>query len=50
MLSDEGREFSARSSAAWGAANEAAGTSPEAAATAMANTTAFYAPEAAAPS
>ncbi len=44
QLSDEGREFSTRSSVAWGAANEAAGADPAAAATAMANTTEFYAP------
>jgi uncharacterized protein YndB with AHSA1/START domain len=44
QLSDEGREFSAKSSAAWGAANRAAGTDPEAASRAVANTTAFYAP------
>jgi uncharacterized protein YndB with AHSA1/START domain len=50
QLSDEGRAFSARSSAAWGTANEAAGASPEVAATAAANTTAFYASEADAPS
>ena len=45
QLSGEGREFYAQSSAAWGAANEAAGADPAAAATAVANTTAFYAPD-----
>ena len=49
QLSDEGREFATRSSAAWGAANEAAGADPEAAAKAVANATAFYAPEPEAP-
>jgi uncharacterized protein YndB with AHSA1/START domain len=49
QLSDEGREFSTRSSAAWGAANEAAGASPEAAAKGVANTAAFYAPAPEAP-
>jgi uncharacterized protein YndB with AHSA1/START domain len=44
-LSPEGREFSALSSAAWGAANEAAGADPAAAAMGVANTTAFYAPD-----
>jgi uncharacterized protein YndB with AHSA1/START domain len=44
QLSDEGRAFAARSSVAWGAANEAAGATPEAAAKAVTNTTAFYAP------
>jgi uncharacterized protein YndB with AHSA1/START domain len=50
QLSDEGREFSTRSSDAWGTANVAAGADPEAAASAVANTTAFYAPEPDAPS
>jgi uncharacterized protein YndB with AHSA1/START domain len=45
QVSDEGRDFFARSSSAWGAANEAAGADPAAAARAVANTTAFYAPE-----
>jgi uncharacterized protein YndB with AHSA1/START domain len=45
QLSDEGREFATRSSEAWGAANEAAGADPAAAARAVANTTAFYAPD-----
>ena len=44
-VSDEGREFFTRSSEAWGEANLAAGADPEAAAKAVANTTAFYAPE-----
>jgi uncharacterized protein YndB with AHSA1/START domain len=42
QLSDEGRDFYTRSSLAWGAANEAAGADPVAAARAVANTTAFY--------
>ena len=50
QLSDEGREFAARSSAAWGAANVAAGADPVAAASGVANTTAFYAPDPDAPS
>jgi uncharacterized protein YndB with AHSA1/START domain len=45
QLSDEGREFFAQASAAWGVANEAAGADPAAAAKAVANTTAFYAPD-----
>jgi len=45
QLSKEGREFAARSSAAWGAANEAAGADPAVAARAVANSTAFYAPD-----
>jgi len=45
QLSDEGRAFSTRASVAWGAANQAAGTDPEAVAQGVANTTAFYAPE-----
>ncbi len=44
QMSDEGREFMARSSEAWGTANVAAGADPVAAATAVAHTTAFYAP------
>ena len=44
QMSAEGREFSTRSSVAWGAANEAAGADPAAAASAVANTTEFYAP------
>jgi uncharacterized protein YndB with AHSA1/START domain len=50
QLSDEGRAFATRSSAAWGAANQAAGATPEAAAKAVANTTVFYAPDPEAPS
>jgi uncharacterized protein YndB with AHSA1/START domain len=49
QLSAEGREFFTRSSAAWGAANIASGANPEAAAEAVANTTAFYAPNPDAP-
>jgi hypothetical protein len=45
QLSSEGREFFAQSSAAWGAAYEASGAHPDAVAKAVANTTAFYAPE-----
>jgi uncharacterized protein YndB with AHSA1/START domain len=45
QLSPEGREFNQRSSAAWGEANRAAGADPEAVARAVANTTAFYAPD-----
>jgi uncharacterized protein YndB with AHSA1/START domain len=45
QMSAEGREFSTRSSEAWGEANRAAGADPEAAARAVANTTAFYAPD-----
>jgi hypothetical protein len=47
QVSNEGREFNTRSSEAWGAAYLAAGADPEAVAVAVANTTAFYAPEAA---
>jgi uncharacterized protein YndB with AHSA1/START domain len=46
QLSDEGRAFATQASAAWGAANEAAGADPAAAAKGVANTTVFYAPEA----
>jgi uncharacterized protein YndB with AHSA1/START domain len=49
QLSDEGRAFAGRSSAAWGAASEAAGADPAAVAKAVANTTAFYAPDPNAP-
>jgi uncharacterized protein YndB with AHSA1/START domain len=45
QLSEEGRAFNTRCSEAWGVANEAAGADREAAASAVANTTAFYAPE-----
>jgi uncharacterized protein YndB with AHSA1/START domain len=41
-LSEEGRDFYTRSSEAWGAANVAAGADPDAAARAVANSTAFY--------
>jgi uncharacterized protein YndB with AHSA1/START domain len=50
QLSEEGREFFRLSSEAWGAANVAAGADPAAAATSVANTTAFYAPDPEAPS
>jgi uncharacterized protein YndB with AHSA1/START domain len=49
QLSAEGRDFFTRSSQAWGAANEASGADQAAAAKAVANTTAFYAPDPAAP-
>ena len=45
QLSPDGRDFSRRSSEAWGDANRAAGADPEAAARAVAKTTTFYAPE-----
>ena len=45
QVSDEGREFYTRSSNAWGEANRAAGAAPDEVARAVANTTAFYAPE-----
>jgi len=45
QLSAEGREFFTRSSAAWGGANVAAGADADAAATAVENTTQFYAPD-----
>jgi len=45
QLSAEGRDFSTRSSQAWGAANQAAGADPDTAARGVANTTAFYAPD-----
>jgi uncharacterized protein YndB with AHSA1/START domain len=45
QISDEGREFFTKSSIAWGEANAAAGADAEAVARAVANTTAFYAPE-----
>jgi uncharacterized protein YndB with AHSA1/START domain len=45
QLSAEGRDFAKRSSEAWGAANQAAGADPAAAARAVENTTAFYAPD-----
>ena len=45
QMSEEGRAFFTRSSEAWGEANRAAGADAEAAARAVANTTAFYAPD-----
>ena len=48
--SEEGRRFNTLSSVAWGVANEASGADPEAAASAVVNTTAFYAPDPDAPS
>jgi uncharacterized protein YndB with AHSA1/START domain len=45
QVSDEGRDFYTRSSAAWGVANEAAGADPAVAAEGVTNTTAFYAPD-----
>jgi uncharacterized protein YndB with AHSA1/START domain len=45
QISEEGRDFNTRSSEAWGAAYLAAGAAPETVARAVANTTAFYAPE-----
>jgi uncharacterized protein YndB with AHSA1/START domain len=45
QLSAEGREFSTRSSEAWGKANRAAGADPDAVARGVAASTAFYAPE-----
>jgi hypothetical protein len=49
QVSDEGREFYTRCSEAWGVANVAAGADPDAAASAVANTTMFYAPDPGAP-
>lgn len=45
QVSAEGRDFYRRSSQGWGEANKAAGADPEAADRAVANTTAFYAPD-----
>lgn len=45
QLSDEGRAYAGTSSHAWGIAYQASGADPAAAAQAVANTTAFYAPE-----
>ena len=45
QVSNEGRAFFTRSSEAWGEANAAAGAEADAVARAVANTTAFYAPE-----
>ena len=42
QLSDEGRDFATRSSQSWGDANVGGGADPDAAATAVANTIAFY--------
>ncbi len=50
QLSDEGRAFFTQSSQAWGVANAADGADPAAVAKGVANTTAFYAPDPAAPS
>lgn len=47
MVSDEGREFTRQSSAAWRDASVAAGTDPEAASAAADRTTAFYTGESA---
>jgi uncharacterized protein YndB with AHSA1/START domain len=45
QVSPQGREYSTRSSEAWGVAYRATGADPEAVARAVANSTAFYAPE-----
>jgi uncharacterized protein YndB with AHSA1/START domain len=45
QMSDEGREFFAQSSAAWGVAYQASGADADAVKKAVANTTAFYAPD-----
>lgn len=45
QLSAEGRDYATRSSNAWGAAHAASGEDRDAVASAVANTTAFYAPE-----
>ena len=45
QLSAEGREFSTRSSEAWGEATRAAGEDPALVAQMVANSTAFYAPD-----
>jgi uncharacterized protein YndB with AHSA1/START domain len=45
QVSDEGRQFNTRSSEAWGDAYRTYGADPEAVATAVANSTAFYAPD-----
>ncbi|MEU0566930.1 SRPBCC family protein [Nonomuraea sp. NPDC005983] len=44
-LTDEGRRFVTASSQAWGEAHQAAGATPEQAASAVRNTTTFYAPD-----
>jgi uncharacterized protein YndB with AHSA1/START domain len=45
QVSDEGREFNTRSSEAWGDAYRAYGADEDAVGTAVANATAFYAPD-----
>jgi hypothetical protein len=45
QVSEEARDFYVRSSQAWGEANLAAGADPAAVASAVTNTTAFYAPD-----
>jgi len=45
QVSDEARDFYARSSAGWGEASGAAGADPETVARNVANTTSFYAPD-----
>ena len=45
QVSDEGREFNTRSSEAWGEAYRAYGADRDAVAAAVANSTAFYAPD-----
>jgi uncharacterized protein YndB with AHSA1/START domain len=45
QMSAEGRRFNTLSSEAWGEANRAAGADPATVARAVANTTAFYAPD-----
>jgi uncharacterized protein YndB with AHSA1/START domain len=45
QVSAEGRDFLTQSSDAWGEANKASGADPAAVARAVANTTAFYAPD-----
>jgi uncharacterized protein YndB with AHSA1/START domain len=45
QVSDEGRQFNTRSSEAWGDAYRAYGADEDAVATAVANATAFYAPD-----
>ena len=45
QMAEEGRRFATHSSEAWGAANVAGGADPDAAASAVKNTTAFYAPD-----
>jgi uncharacterized protein YndB with AHSA1/START domain len=45
QMSDEGRRFNTLASERWGEAYRAAGADPDAVAQAVANTTAFYAPE-----